>query len=813
MGEKLRLHLGGLGSNVQASDLHKTFTSPQLGEVQSVEIIRTKGRSFAYIEFVPASDKGLAKLFSTYNGCMWKGGRLKLEKAKEDYQCRLRREWMEAAQHETKLPNQCVDADESLCEMPKPKKEDIEKMQLKLFFPKLRKLRVIPLKGTGKHKYSFQRIEVPPLPTHFCDCEEHFVPPEPVKRNHSGHPMPAKRNNTDDHEVDNNGVNEEELNMMKSILDKLLEKEIRSEIVSNEAETSEEIQHDASLADQCQVYDNEEDQESEEDEEDQESDEDNLVINIVGRSSKRGKLFEDWGQKTNITNQDSLVNEPEALSNTNGKKQETQRANQIFDNKRKQSVREDKPNNTVPSKKKRGMEISHNCTGDQVVINTKPVDEDPGSIRLSSDVAIAQKKSSEMASSTKSAWKALVSQKGNTAFNISDILTNRNSAIKTEPGSDTDTEPGSDTEAGSGSDTEAIPSSNTEAEPGSDSEAEYFSDTEVESGSDTEAEPSSDTEIEPGSDTEAKPGSDAEAEPRSDAEAKPRSDTEAEPSSDTEAEPRSDFEAEYGSDTEVESGSDTEAEPGSDTETEPGSDTETEPGSDTEAEPHSDAEAEPRSDTENKPGFDIAPEHCSNGSNGRQDQSSKDEELEKHSDAQSAEQTASEDLLARGASWKRKSSWLQMVADANASAFSLSQVLPDVTFQKQEPQQFKVIDFSSSSRGKQDKFLDKKSFAEDIGEPQRPANTRNPNEDVLTNEQNTGDPVGEKLNSHSTAPVLGVNLIPSNRPMGEIINSETCPFMKSADSMKEWAKSKAALSGSHKRKGKEMDSLQKQRGK
>lgn len=78
-----------------------------------------------------------------YNGCMWKGGRLKLEKAKEDYQSRLRREWMEAAQHETKLPNQSVDADESVCEMPKPKKEDIEKMQLKLFFPKLRKVNLV----------------------------------------------------------------------------------------------------------------------------------------------------------------------------------------------------------------------------------------------------------------------------------------------------------------------------------------------------------------------------------------------------------------------------------------------------------------------------------------------------------------------------------------------------------------------------------------------------------------------------------------------------------------------------------------------
>lgn len=264
---------------------------------------------------------------------MWKGGRLKLEKAREDYQCRLRREWIEDAQRDTKLPSQNVDADESECALLKPKKEDIEKLQLKIFFPKLRKvctllflhvklhpftirltffslaiadcildtlcrialkLKAIPLKGTGKHKYSFQRIEVPLLPTHFCDCEEHFVPPEPAKRNHSGLPEPAKRNNTNDHEVDNNGVNEEELNMMKSILDKLLEKEIPAEIVPSESEPSEEIQDDASLADICQVDDSEEDQDS---------DEDNLVINIVGQSSKRRTLFEDWGQKTNITNQ------------------------------------------------------------------------------------------------------------------------------------------------------------------------------------------------------------------------------------------------------------------------------------------------------------------------------------------------------------------------------------------------------------------------------------------------------------------------------------------------------------------------------
>lgn len=154
------------------------------------------------------------------------------------------------------------------------------------------KIKAIPLKGTGKHKYSFQRVEVPPLPVHFCDCEEHSVPLEPAKRNHSGVLAPSQRNNTDDdHEVDNYGVNEEELNMMKSILDKLLEKKIHSEIVPSEAEPTEEIQHEASLV------------QADDSEEDQVSDEDNLVINIVRKSSKKDTSFEDWGLKSSIANQ------------------------------------------------------------------------------------------------------------------------------------------------------------------------------------------------------------------------------------------------------------------------------------------------------------------------------------------------------------------------------------------------------------------------------------------------------------------------------------------------------------------------------
>lgn len=148
------------------------------------------------------------------------------------------------------------------------------------------KIRPIPLKGTGKHKYSFQRVEIPPLPIHFCDCEEHAGPPEVTKRN----PAVAHENNC-------YGVNEEELDMMKSILNKLLESNCSKteKTHSNEAELTKETNHDAADAEQV-----------DESEEDQVSDEDNIVINIVGNSSKRVTSFEDWAGKTTAMNQVSI---------------------------------------------------------------------------------------------------------------------------------------------------------------------------------------------------------------------------------------------------------------------------------------------------------------------------------------------------------------------------------------------------------------------------------------------------------------------------------------------------------------------------
>ena len=62
-GGGVRLHVGGLGESVGRDDLLKIF-SP-MGSVEAVEFVKTKGRSFAYIDFSPASENSLTKLFST----------------------------------------------------------------------------------------------------------------------------------------------------------------------------------------------------------------------------------------------------------------------------------------------------------------------------------------------------------------------------------------------------------------------------------------------------------------------------------------------------------------------------------------------------------------------------------------------------------------------------------------------------------------------------------------------------------------------------------------------------------------------------
>jgi hypothetical protein len=75
----------------------------------------------------------------------------------------------------------------------------------------LLQMKALPLKGTGKHKYSFRHIEVPSYPIHFCDCEEHCGPPEAANDEYAS--------------VLNAAAYEKERNIMNSVMNKLFEKE------------------------------------------------------------------------------------------------------------------------------------------------------------------------------------------------------------------------------------------------------------------------------------------------------------------------------------------------------------------------------------------------------------------------------------------------------------------------------------------------------------------------------------------------------------------------------------------------------------
>lgn len=75
----------------------------------------------------------------------------------------------------------------------------------------LLQVKALPLKGTGKHKYSFRHIEVPSYPIHFCDCEEHCGPPEEANNEYAS--------------VLNAAAYEKERNIMNSVMNKLFEKE------------------------------------------------------------------------------------------------------------------------------------------------------------------------------------------------------------------------------------------------------------------------------------------------------------------------------------------------------------------------------------------------------------------------------------------------------------------------------------------------------------------------------------------------------------------------------------------------------------
>ncbi|KAF5181207.1 RNA-binding (RRM/RBD/RNP motifs) family protein [Thalictrum thalictroides] len=408
-----RIFIGGLGEKVSEEDIQKTFSS--LGTIKGIQFVRTNGRSFAYLDFKPSSDKSLSKLFSSYNGCIWKGGRLRLEKAKEHYMVRLRREWEEDTELAHK-ENDEVDANEnkdaneikdettkipsSIKFLNKSKLLNLEKKQLQIFVPKLRKVKSMPYSGTGKHKYSFQRVEVPSLPIHFCDCEEHCGSSDLPKAKH-----------TSDFEDQTGNVNDEELDMMRSVMDKILKREgnASTEISNVRVPTEEESP-------------NQSDAPSNESEAGQDSDADNLVINIVSGGNARLHIME----------KGRLKSEPNPAKHRSSSAGSTE--NKFKAQKEKNNV---SVNFLDPISKKKPRLLPSDDSNRNEFSSTMPqmkenpencIDESRGSIVAQPDKKISKQQFATgktvggQSRVQNSSWRELVREIGNSSFSISHIL-------------------------------------------------------------------------------------------------------------------------------------------------------------------------------------------------------------------------------------------------------------------------------------------------------------------------------------------------------------------------------------------------------
>ncbi|KAK8954782.1 hypothetical protein KSP39_PZI001717 [Platanthera zijinensis] len=394
-GEVKRIFIGGVGAGVTDADVDKTF-SP-LGRVHSVEIVRSNGRNFAFMDFEPSSVKSMANLFSTYNGCTWKGGKLKLEIAKEHYLTRLKREWVEDAK-----PASAPPATEGNLKVLGSQFSNQENSQIRIFFPKLRKVKPLPFKGSGKHKYSFQRVEVSPLPIHFCDCEEHSKSLETI-------------------------VHEKERNLMSNVINKLIERDNSFASPGGKLQDGSGVNVFSSSkgegiqSKEAEVFD---------------ADDDNLMMN-VGTMTEDDVLMQLKGAMALLTGQGSRFDNPPPVENkADSSKREKPGAtddSSIKPSKRSRSVSADRLSQHEPA-----PATAQNITSDfalcessppSTFISSKPSDkaleplhETPAAERqLQSHGSNAQLPEGR-SWVQKASWKNLIGGEGSSSFSLSALL-------------------------------------------------------------------------------------------------------------------------------------------------------------------------------------------------------------------------------------------------------------------------------------------------------------------------------------------------------------------------------------------------------
>lgn len=174
---------------------------------------------------------------------------------------------------------------------------------------------------------------------------------------------------------------------------------------------------------------------------------------------------------------------------------------------------------------------------------------------------------------------------------------------------------------------------------------------------------------------------------------------------------------------------------------------------------------------------------------------------EKLVEAQPAKPGTPSTKSGRGASWLQKSSWTQLVAESKNSLFSIAQILPSHSYEKQasiQPNSVVFVDCTDSMYKDRGTHYDGKS----AGDGSVVLEIRKDGSHVRSTEKNEQTDVG---NNEALGLIFEKKHDSASKPMSaETISiGESCSFKRSATSLKEWAKAKAALSGSLKRKGNE----------
>ncbi|KAJ6758835.1 TRANSCRIPTIONAL REGULATOR [Salix koriyanagi] len=175
-------------------------------------------------------------------------------------------------------------------------------------------------------------------------------------------------------------------------------------------------------------------------------------------------------------------------------------------------------------------------------------------------------------------------------------------------------------------------------------------------------------------------------------------------------------------------------------------------------------------------------------------------EVGEHKEALSTKLDSASNKPGRGYAWLNKSSWTQLVSGNNGNAFSITQILPGVSFANVESSKPDGLEVLGSMKSMHDDISKKSNIDPTVDGTlafgfRKEGNVQNR---VEMSPQIVGG------NAEASAPVVKKTTSETKPAYTRDVSiGESCSFMRTADSVKEWARTKAALSGSRKRKNNE----------